>query len=139
LSIFPEVKYIINSIWHGTLNRTRYGSDIMFETAWILLESANAIKHTEFISASREILISLCNNAIEKGFDKQYGGMFNRFQNDTLLASDKEWWPQAESVIAFLSAYHVSNDKKIPELCYRLLEYIDNTFSDQERVSGTTR
>jgi cellobiose epimerase len=101
------------------------------ETAWILMKSATVLKNVELINKCREILITLCDNAIERGFDKQYGGIFNRFDNNRLITSEKEWWPQAESVIAFMYAHHESNNKKYLSYAIRLLEYIDNTFSDQ--------
>jgi cellobiose epimerase len=124
-----EVFHQFDSNWKAEPNEIWIGHNV--ELAWILYKSAVALKHPEYIATSREILISLSNNAIEKGFDKQYGGMFNRFLEGSLLITDKEWWPQAESVIAFLLAYHVSNDKKFLSYAIRLLEYIDNTFSDQ--------
>jgi mannobiose 2-epimerase len=101
------------------------------ETAWILLKSASALKNAELISTCREILTSLCDHAIERGFDKQYGGIFNRFDNNRLITQDKEWWPQAESVIALMYAYHSSGNKMYLSYAIRLLEYIDNSFSDQ--------
>jgi cellobiose epimerase len=115
--------------WEPEPNEVWIGHNL--ELAWILCRSAKAINHPEFIEASRKILLSFCENAIEKAFDKKYGGMFNRFRNDDLLVTDKEWWPQAESVMAFLTAYRIGEDKKYLSYAIRLLEYIDNTFSDQ--------
>jgi mannobiose 2-epimerase len=124
-----QVYHQFNLNWEPEPNENWIGHNV--ELAWILYRSANTLKHPGFLEAVQEILLSLCDNAIERGFDKQYGGMFNRFQGNDLLLTEKEWWPQAESVIAFLTAYHVSNDKKYLSYAIRLLEYIDNTFSDQ--------
>jgi mannobiose 2-epimerase len=124
-----EVHHMFNMEWNPEPDEIWIGHNV--EAAWILLKSASTIKQSDLIITCREILISLCNNAIEKGFDRQYGGMFNRFQKDKQLTTDKEWWTQTESVIAFFSAYHVSNDKKFLSYAIRLLEYIDNTFTDR--------
>jgi cellobiose epimerase len=129
-SATSEVIHHFDMNWKPYPNEIWIGHNV--ETGWILYKSACTIKHSEFTETCRNLLLSLCNNAIEKGFDKQYGGMFNRFLDENLLITDKEWWPQAESVIAFLLAYQLSNDKKYLSYAIRLLEYIDNTFSDQE-------
>jgi cellobiose epimerase len=104
------------------------------ETSWILCDAARILKDPELIQNCKEIALKLCNKAIELGFDTQYGGMFNKFEKESLITSDKEWWPQAESVIAFLNAHSLNGDKKYLSYAIRLLEYIDNTFSDP--VSG---
>ncbi len=124
-----EVYHKFNIAWEPEQNEFWIGHNV--ETAWILMKSASVLKNPELKNECREILIAICNNALEKGFDKQYGGMFNRFDQDRLITSEKEWWPQAESVIAFMYAYHVSADKKYLSYAIRLLEYVDNTFSDQ--------
>lgn len=100
------------------------------ETSWILCDAALVLKNTELQAKCKEVAIHLCDVAIEAGFDAQYGGMFSRFHKEHLLSTDKEWWPQAESVIAFLNVYSMTGNKKFLSFAIRLLEYIDNTFCD---------
>jgi mannobiose 2-epimerase len=100
------------------------------ETSWILCDAARTINNQEQTQKCKEVALKLCDKAIELGFDSQYGGMFSRFDKEYLLTTDKEWWPQAESVIAFLNAYSLSGDKKYLSFAIRILEYIDNTFSN---------
>jgi cellobiose epimerase len=100
------------------------------ESSWILCDAAATLKNKELQVKCKEVALHLCDVAIETGFDSQYGGMFNRFDKGNLLSTDKEWWPQAESAIAFLNAYSISGNKKYLSYAIRLLEYIDNTFSD---------
>ena len=78
----------------------------------------------------KDTAVKLCNHAIELGFDIKYGGMFSRFEKDTPVTTDKDWWTQTESVLAFLNAHSLTGDKKFLSYAIRLLEYIDNTFSD---------
>lgn len=100
------------------------------ETSWILCDAATILRNKELQQKCREVALHLCDIAIETGFDNQYGGMFNRLDKGNLLSTDKEWWPQAESVIAFMNAYALSGNKKYLSYAIRLFEYIDNTFSD---------
>jgi cellobiose epimerase len=124
------VHHQFNMSWEPLHDEIWIGHNV--ETAWALMKAASILKNTGQIDMCRDILISICDNAIERGFDKQYGGIFNRFENNRLITSEKEWWPQAESVIAFMYAYHGSGDKKYLSYAIRLLEYIDNTFSDSQ-------
>lgn len=123
-----EIYHQFDKNWNLLPNEIWIGHNV--EAAWIFLRSAQIIEHKELIEKSKQLLVKLCDNAIEKGFDKQYGGMINRFKNDEPVTTNKEWWPQAESVIAFLNCYQVSHDKKYLSYAIRLLEYIDYTFSD---------
>lgn len=125
-----EMIHKFNSSWKALPNENWIGHNV--EAAWIIYKSARLVEDIDLLRESETILFSLCDHAIELGFDRQYGGMFNRFINDEAITTNKEWWAQSESVIAFLYAHHVSNDKKYLSYAIRLLEYIDNTFSDQE-------
>jgi cellobiose epimerase len=100
------------------------------ETSWILCDAARVLNNPELMHNCKEVAIKLVDHAIELGFDTKYGGMFNRFEKANPISTDKEWWPQAESVIAFLNAHSLTGDKKYLSYAIRLLEYIDNTFSD---------
>jgi mannobiose 2-epimerase len=123
-----EVFHQFDQSWNLQPNEIWIGHNV--ETGWIVYQSAITIKNTEHIEKSKLVLTDICINAIEKGFDTTYGGMFNRYIQNNLISSNKEWWPQAESIVAFLTCYHVTHNKKFLSYAIRLLEYIDNTFSD---------
>lgn len=122
-------RYDVN--WTPLPNENWIGYNM--ETAWIIYHSARLINNNTLTAECEKILLSLCDHAIETGFDHQYGGMFNRFNNGEVVSTHKEWWIQAESVNALLLAHQISNNMKYLSYAIRLLEYIDNSFSDQEK------
>ena len=126
-----EVFHQFNKKWELQPNEIWIGHNL--ETGWIVYNSACLIRNKDLIEKSKIALTDLCDNAIEKAFDTRYGGMFNRFIQNNLISSNKEWWPQAESVLALMTAYYVTHNKKFLSYAIRLLEYIDNTFSDARR------
>lgn len=126
-----EVFHQFDNNWKLSPNETWIGHNV--ETARILYNSATTIKNKELIKKCQRVLVDICDNAIEKGFDTKYGGMFSRFIQNSPVSSNKEWWPQAECVLAFLTCYNFTYDKKLLSYAIRLLEYIDNTFSDARR------
>jgi mannobiose 2-epimerase len=126
-----EMIHRFSNSWKALPNENWIGHNV--EAGWIIYYTAKLTDNTDLLREGEAILLSVCDHAIDFGFDRQYGGMFNRFIGDETITTNKEWWAQSESVIAFLNAYEVSNDKKYLSYAIRLLEYIDNTFSDQEK------
>lgn len=82
--------------------------------------------HQECCSLSQKLLGFLYENA----FDKQYGGLFDLLSDNGPSSSTKSWWTQTETAIASLDAYSFSKDKRFLSYAVRLIEYIENTFSD---------
>ncbi len=126
-----EVLHQFDIDWNPLPNENWIGHNM--EAGWVLYNSAWIIKNNDLIKECQSILLSLCDHAIDVGFDHQYGGMFNRFINGKVITTNKEWWTQSESVITLLYAHRISNNKKYLSYAIRLLEYIDNSFSDQEK------
>jgi mannobiose 2-epimerase len=126
-----RVIHQFDSNWSPLADENWIGHNV--EASWILCDAARVLKNPELMHNCKEVAIKLVNHAIELGFDPQYGGMFNRFKNGSTLTTDKEWWPQAESVLGFLNAHSLTGDKKYLSFAIRLLEYIDNTFTDPIR------
>lgn len=123
-----EVIHNFDPNWKPLPNETWIGHNM--ETSWILCRAAKTTGNTRLIDATQNTALIFCDKAIELAFDPGYGGMFNKFREGVRISDEKEWWTQAESVIALLNAYSLSNDKRYLSYSIRLLEYIDNTFSD---------
>ena len=123
-----EIIHNFDTNWNAQPNENWIGHNL--ETSWILCRAAKSINNAKLIESTRKIALNFCDRAIETAFDTSYGGMFNKFKEGNLLTDEKEWWAQAESVIALLNAYSLSGDKRYLSFSIRLLEYIDNTFSD---------
>jgi mannobiose 2-epimerase len=51
----------------------------------------------------------------EKGIDPKDGGMWNE-KNQGHINTQKHWWPQAEAMVGYYNAYHLTGNKKFYEL-----------------------
>lgn len=111
------------------------------EVSWIIYHAAKTINDLEKIKLCGDLAVAMTRKVIDQAFDKQYGGVFNAIKADGPLSSNKDWWPQAESAIACMNAYQISKDKYYLSYGLRLLEYIENTFSDSsgEWFTSVTR
>jgi cellobiose epimerase len=106
--ISPDGSHIIGFFtadWHPRSSKVSFGHDI--EASWLLLESANALGDAALIERVQAAANRLADAVLEHGVDPVHGGVFNETENGR-VDTDKEWWPQAEAIVGFLSAYQES-------------------------------
>lgn len=111
-------KYIINpetgaqilfltEDWKSRSEIISYGHDI--EASWLLLETAEVLRENTWIERIKPYSIGLSNAAL-KGIDKD-GGMFYEIEENH-IKKQKDWWPQAESMVGFYNSYEITKDSK---------------------------
>lgn len=107
------------------------GHDI--ECAWFLLDEAIKRNNTELI----QLAIKIFDEAFERGWDKEYGGIFyfkdvlglpvEAYEHDMKL-----WWPHNETIIASLMIYIHTKDEKYKKIFDMVCDYAFDHFSDKE-------
>jgi mannobiose 2-epimerase len=100
------------------------------EVGWLLTWASQTINNENLYQHSCLIAKNLTEKVIEQAFDKNYGGIFNEIKNGAPAEANKFWWPQAEAALACMNAYIITKDKLFLSYGLRLIEYIENTFSD---------
>jgi mannobiose 2-epimerase len=100
------------------------------EVGWLLTRAAESIKNENLYKHTCSIAKSLTEKVIEQAFDKSYGGIYNEIKDGQPTESNKFWWPQAEAALAFMNTYIITKDKIFLSYALRMVEYIENTFSD---------
>jgi len=107
------------------------GHDI--EGVWFLLEYARLTGESELVAKAASIF----DNAINAGWDKEYGGLLyfidacekppEAYEHDMKL-----WWPHNEILISSLMLYRDTGDEKYLDWFYKTLDYCKKHFSDPE-------
>lgn len=107
------------------------GHDI--ECSWFLLEEGVRRGDKKLIEFAEKIF----NEAFERGWDSEYGGLFyfkdllgkpvEAYEHDMKL-----WWPHNETVIASLMLYNVTGKKKYADIFEKVVDYAFTHFSDPE-------
>ena len=103
------------------------------ENSWFLMNYANISNNKNLLKKALNIL----EWSLERGWDKKYGGikyfvdLFDR-PCEQLEHDMKLWWVHNESLIATLTAYKLTGDKKYMDWYHKLHEYIFNHFPDKE-------
>ena len=92
--------------WTPKSAEISYGHDI--ETSWLLLEAADVLGEGALRDRVRTVSLRMAAEVLATGFDAEAGGLFNQGGPGGVRDTDKEWWPQAEAIVGFVSAYQES-------------------------------
>ena len=135
----PELKCTLENVDMDGTPRLYYtegrtvnpGHDI--ECVWFLLEYANRIGDAQL----HEKAAAVFNNAINAGWDKEYGGLLyftdctgrppEAYEHDMKL-----WWPHNEILISSMMLYRDTEDEKYLEWFKKTLSYCQEHFADPE-------
>lgn len=134
----PEFRTVLETVApDGSFIDTCAGRTInpghCIETAWFIMEAARQIGDKHFEKVALQIL----DWGWEWGWDEQYGGIINFRDCRNFPAQDysqdmKFWWPQCETVIATLYAYHLTGDEKYLEMHRKVNDWMYKYFPDHK-------
>ena len=96
--------------WDIVPSNDNYGLDI--EASWLIWDAVQVLGDKKLIEEVKPLVIKIVEHCLKYGYD-QDGGMMNEGNdNEGVLNTYKSWWVQAESVIAFINAYQITNESK---------------------------
>lgn len=101
------------------------------EALWFMMNLGIRRNHKALIEKCVEIALSV----IEKGWDKEFGGIFYFLDSkgapqQKLEWDQKLWWVHLESSIAMIKGYQLTGNKKCLEWFEKLDEYMWSHFKD---------
>ena len=101
------------------------------EALWFMMNLGIRRNDEALVSKCVEISLSV----IERGWDKEYGGIFYFLDSkgapqQKLEWDQKLWWVHIESAIAMIKGYQLTGNKKCLELFEKLDEYMWSRFKD---------
>jgi len=106
--------------WQNQQDIDSYGHDIEF--SWLLVEAAEVLGDEEILKDTKRIAVKLAAVQLEQGIDAKGAMIYEKsgeHVNDML-----SWWPQAETVVGCLNAWHISGDRKFLYAAVRMWEWI---------------
>jgi mannobiose 2-epimerase len=122
--------------WQSQSNRRSYGHDI--ETSWLICEAADILGDPGLRRRAEELAVRMADVVLAEGFDPEFGGIYNDF-DDGHLDTDKDWWPLAEGVVGFLNAYRLSRRAEHLDAALTTWRFVDRFAIDHERGEWYTR
>lgn len=134
--LFPE-KFIdksghlvlfFDNHWKSQGTFFSYGHDIEF--AWLVSEAAHETGDAELISQTDKIAVEIPRLIMRVGLDSDGGLFYGKDFVSGSMNKDKEWWPQAEAMVAFAKAYRISGDRKFQDALFKVWTFTDKHIVD---------
>lgn len=137
IHVFTD-KIIDPDTWHEKLFLTRdwqnleqidsYGHDM--ELSWLLTEAAEVLGEKELLHETERIAIRLVDTQMKEGWNDD-GSMLYEKEGDH-IQKDREWWPQAESVVAFVNAWQITGEERYMDAAWKTWTWIRLHLIDYE-------
>ena len=124
-----HMNHFFDQQWQTKSDNYTFGHDI--EAGWLLCEAAEVLDDASVTLPARRLATRLARVTLDEGFDGD-GGLCYEGRAGKVTDPNREWWPQAESVVGFLNAFELSNDKVFLEAARKAWEYIEKNFIDRE-------
>ena len=115
--------------WNCKSTLFSYGHDI--EAAWLLEEAAVVLGNVEILKKVRDVALKVADAATE-GVQPN-GSIVNEKNSATgHVDTNCDWWPQAEAMVGFFSAYELSKDEAYAMKTLAAWEFIKANIVDTE-------
>jgi len=124
-----HMNHFFDETWQPKSANYTFGHDI--EAGWLLCEAAEVLDDRNVILRTQRIALRLAKTTLAEALDKD-GGLCYEGQAGKVTDPNREWWPQAESVVGFLNAYELSGDISFFEAAQKAWLFIERYFIDKE-------
>lgn len=105
-----------------------FGHDI--EASWLLWEAAEILNDPEIIAVMKPLSIKMLDAVDRVGVDKDGGLFLESTRFGSHLRTNKHWWPQAETLVAFMNGFELTSDKKYWEKLKLTWDFINTHVID---------
>ena len=113
--------------WRPQSDLISFGHDI--ECSWLLLEAAEVLGDADWLEKVKTVALRIAEATLAQGVDTD-GALFNEANAQVLHDTDKHWWPQAEAVVGFLSAWDISGQEKFYAAATQAWQFIQHYLLD---------
>ena len=127
-----KFKLFFDMNWDSKSDADSYGHDI--EGSWLIYEAAEVLGDQELLEKVKSLSIRMAGWVYENGIDGEFGGIYNESDGRRVFDSNKDWWPQAESVVGFFNAYRLSGKTFYLDAALKTWDFIQNHIVD--KVNG---
>ena len=134
----PDLGLIVENVSpHGDLVDSFEGRSLnpghAIEAMWFIMDLGVRLNRKDLITKAVDITLKM----LEKGWDKQYGGIYyfldrNGYPPQQLEWDQKLWWVHVESLISALKGYQLTGSEDCLMWAERLHDYTWNHFRDDE-------
>jgi mannobiose 2-epimerase len=121
-------KLFFDEAWHSLNDHISPGHDI--EGSWLLVEAAEVQGAEDLLTRTRDASIRIAEAVYRNGLAAD-GAVLNDVAPDGVENDEKHWWPQAEGLVGFTSAYQLTGQAIFAQMGDRLWNLIETRFVDR--------
>ena len=114
-----------------------FGHDI--EASWLLWEAAEILNDTEVIAQMKPLSVKMLDAVDRVGVDKDGGLFLESTRFGSHLRTNKHWWPQAETLVAFINGFELTDNPKYWEKLTLSWNFIDKHVIDHKNGEWFTK
>lgn len=103
--------------WTDRSTAISFGHDI--EASWLIWEAALVLDDLRLTARARTVTLALASSTLREGLSNEGGLYYERGRNGH-LDRDGEWWEQAEALVGFVNAAHLTGDHVWSEAAERV-------------------
>jgi mannobiose 2-epimerase len=123
-----HLNHFFDETWQPKSYNYTFGHDI--EASWLLCEAAEVLENLNITSQARRLALRLARITLAEALDDD-GGLCYEGKAGKVTDPNRQWWPQAESVVGFLNAYELSSNESFLEAAQKAWIFIENYFIDK--------
>lgn len=124
-----HLRLFFDENWIEKKDVISYGHDI--EAAWLLLQCAEIVEDEALIANYKKHALQIAE-ATKEGIDED-GGLWYEYDPETNeLMAEKHWWPQAELMIGYFTAWQLSGKQEYLDIVFKNWDFIQKYIIDKE-------
>jgi cellobiose epimerase len=124
-----HLRLFFDENWIEKKDVISYGHDI--EAAWLLLQCAEISGDSTLIANYKKYAIQMAD-ATKEGIDSD-GGLWYEYDPETKeLMAEKHWWPQAELMIGYFTAWQLSEKQEYLDIVFKNWDFTQKYILDKE-------
>jgi mannobiose 2-epimerase len=123
-------KLFFDEKWEALSDAISYGHDI--EGSWLLVEATEILGEESVLKDIENTAIKMADAVYREGVAPD-GGLWYEGDSKGVTNFNSDWWPQAEAMVGFLSAYQISKREDFLEASLNSWEFIKKYIIDRRR------
>jgi mannobiose 2-epimerase len=124
-----HLRLFFDENWIEKKDVISYGHDI--EAAWLLLQCAEIAEDAALIASYKKYALQIAE-VTKEGVDED-GGLWYEFDPETNeLKAEKHWWPQAELMIGYFTAWQLSGKQEYLDIVFKNWNFTQKHIIDKE-------
>jgi mannobiose 2-epimerase len=124
-----HLQHFFDEAWTPRSDSYTFGHDI--EGSWLLCEAAETLGDHRLMTEVQSMAIRMARAVLVEGLDAD-GGLLYEARDGRIINPNKEWWPQAEAVVGFCSAWQLTGEDAFQEAAVRCWQFVQDHVVDHE-------